>query len=597
MKIIRTTVLLGCVLGGNLSYGEIFREDFNSFYLSEAALGQPGNGVETDCDDPLPNCGIQASTDLDVFGWGWVEGWEATGRHAAHGVDLGTFENETNYAIQFFNGIPIELPRAETITAVDPAVMIWQNNVITLEDGIAGSNSSDVTCTLDFDASPAVYQAPGQVTTADDGLLIEVLRDNDSVLAAHTNMPGDWAGDIELVPDSFQYVGDGSGDIRLRVGPSNFGSGHFGGAIDNLKLTCGAEVFRDGFDGFNAPAANFNGVQFESGLPVAHSGDLPNWSKEGGGTAHVVDVAGGEEEPPKFTSDTNTMTLVEGIDANEAGANYQLSARIGPSAWGGEGQATTEDDFIKIQLLREDDSVLASFDARPEPWDQGNPDAQDLDGDGMLDTPVEFEYVGDGSGPVRIQIFGAVGGTRRFGGAIDDLVISRGALAGDYNESGTLDSRDIDFLTAAIGSDDLTFDANGDGSVSAEDRTTWVEQLANTWFGDSNLDREFNSSDLVVVFSAGKYELDEFAGWAGGDWNGDQRFGSGDLVTAFAGGGYEAGPRNGVAVVPEPSSLFLLGMGLLFISRRKSSHQVSYLLVSLSSTHHAAVEGLRDCRV
>jgi hypothetical protein len=31
--------------------------------------------------------------------------------------------------------------------------------------------------------------------------------------------------------------GDGSGDVRLRIGPSAFGSGHFGGTIDNVRLS------------------------------------------------------------------------------------------------------------------------------------------------------------------------------------------------------------------------------------------------------------------------------------------------------------------------------------------------------------------------
>ena len=742
------------VLNSQNIYGQIFSEDFNNtFYLSEGAGGQPGNGIETDCDHPLPNCGIQAATELDVFGWGWVEGWEASGRHAAHAVDLNTFGdfgNEPNFAIQFFNGIPVDPPAGndnvalnpavmiwhnnvitlangiadsnisgqtysfdfvaspavyqapsqvttiddgllievlrpnDTIlashehlpgdwagdvdfvpdsfeyvgdgsgdvrlrigpsnfgsghfggaidelklsgtvelfndgfdgftapagnfnglqfesglpvahsgdapnwdkegggtihmvdrepvplpSAADPAVMIWHNNVISLETGIPGSNDAGVNCTFDFVASPAVYQAPGQVTTSEDGLLIELLRDDDTVMASHTHMPGDWAGDLELVTDSFEYEGDGSGDIRVRIGPSNFSSGHFGGAIDDLKLTCGAaEVFSDGFDGFTAPPANFNGFQFESGLPVAHSGDLPDWSEEGGGTVHMVDRVAVDQPEPEVLSDTNTLLLVEGIDANDAGSTYEFSARIGPSVWAGASQATTEDDYVKIELLREDDTVLVSFDAQPEPWEQGVPEAQDLDQDGMLDTPVSFEYTGDGSGPVRIQISGAVGGTRRFGGSIDDIVISRGSLTGDYNQSGALDVRDIDLLTAAIGSDDLTFDANGDGSVTAEDRTTWVEQLANTWFGDSNLDGQFNSSDLVAVFQAGKYEVDEFASWGQGDWDGNQRFGTGDLVAAFQGGGFEAGPRNAVATVPEPSAVFLLGMGLLCVFRR-----------------------------
>jgi hypothetical protein len=570
MKTTGAATLLILVLLGNLGYAQIFSEDFSSFYLSEGVGGQSGNGIETDCDNPLPNCSTQADTDLDVFAWGWVEGWESGGLHGAHAVNLNTFTGDPNYAIQLFAGNQLN-PATGEPKANDAAVMIWHDNVITLSSGILNSNNAGETYTLQFDASPAVYQAPDQMTTVDDGLLIEVLRSDNVVLASHEHLPGSWAGEIAFVSDAFQYTGDGSGDIRLRVGPLNFGSGHFAGAIDNLKLTGNAELFSDGFDDFSAPPQNFNGLQFESGLPVAHSGDLPNWFKEGGGTVHMVDVDPQPVDPIEgVSSNTNTLTLVEGIDANEAGATYQLSARIGPSLWSGPSEATMEDDFITIELLRQDDTVLASFEARPEPWEVGNPDAQDLDGDGTLDTPVDFEYTGDGSGPVRIRIFGETQGSSRFGGAIDDLTITRGSLMGDYNGSGALDPRDIDFLTAAVGSDDLTFDANGDGSVTSDDRTTWVEQLANTWFGDANVDGEFNSSDLVTVFTAGKYELDEFASWEQGDWNGDQRFGSGDLVTAFAGGGYETGPRNGVAAVPEPSAAVMLGIGLLVIFRRRS---------------------------
>ena len=52
-----------------------------------------------------------------------------------------------------------------------------------------------------------------------------------------THLPGAWAGDITLVADSFEYVGDGSGDVRLRIGPSAFNSGRFGGTIDNISVS------------------------------------------------------------------------------------------------------------------------------------------------------------------------------------------------------------------------------------------------------------------------------------------------------------------------------------------------------------------------
>jgi hypothetical protein len=58
--------------------------------------------------------------------------------------------------------------------------------------------------------------------------------------------------------------------------------------------------------------------------------------------------------------------------------------------------------------------------------------------------------------------------------------------------------------------------------------------------GDSNGDGVFNSSDLVKVFQAGKYEddVDNNANFDEGDWNGDGDFDTSDLVFAFQTGNY-----------------------------------------------------------
>lgn len=59
--------------------------------------------------------------------------------------------------------------------------------------------------------------------------------------------------------------------------------------------------------------------------------------------------------------------------------------------------------------------------------------------------------------------------------------------------------------------------------------------------GDANLDGVFNSTDLVLVFQAGKYETGQAAVWATGDWNEDGVFNSSDLVLAFQEGHYADG--------------------------------------------------------
>ena len=141
-------------------------------------------------------------------------------------------------------------------------------------------------------------------------------------------------------------------------------------------------------------------------------------------------------------------------------------------------------------------------------------------------------------------------------------------VRGDFDEDGQLTAADIDLLTAesAAMTNDQGFDLTGDGLVNEEDRVAWVEDAANTFFGDSNLDGEFNSTDFVTVFGAGQYE-DGIAGnstWETGDWNGDGDFSSSDFVTAFSSGGYEKGPRAAQAV-PEPTTLSLFAIAMLGI--------------------------------
>jgi hypothetical protein len=160
-------------------------------------------------------------------------------------------------------------------------------------------------------------------------------------------------------------------------------------------------------------------------------------------------------------------------------------------------------------------------------------------------------------------------GDRIFLNAIDFLTGGDGPL-GDFNNNGERDLDDIDILSQAIvsGDSDAKFDLNGDGLVNADDRGFWVVDLTNTYFGDSNFDGEFSSSDFVAVFTTAKYETGQPATFAEGDWNGDKVFSSADFVAAFTGGGYEAGIREGgLQTVPEPSSIVLILFGLSGLAR------------------------------
>ena len=133
---------------------------------------------------------------------------------------------------------------------------------------------------------------------------------------------------------------------------------------------------------------------------------------------------------------------------------------------------------------------------------------------------------------------------------------------GDYDGDGVLTAADIDALTLAVNRGDTSskYDLNDDQQVDKLDRTFWVEQRKRTYFGDADLDGEFNSGDMVAVFAKGEYEdaLPGNSTWATGDWDGNGEFESGDMVLAFQTGGYEKGPRHEAVAVPEPGSLGLL---------------------------------------
>lgn len=152
-------------------------------------------------------------------------------------------------------------------------------------------------------------------------------------------------------------------------------------------------------------------------------------------------------------------------------------------------------------------------------------------------------------------------------------VIGAAGVLGDFNNNGQLDAADINSLSAQVraGSNNASFDVNNDQLVNDTDREVWVNQLKKTYFGDANLDGEFNTTDFVSVFQAGQYE-DTVSGnsvWETGDWNGDAEFNTGDFITAFQAGGFEQGPRAAVSAVPEPSTGLLCSLGALLLVRRR----------------------------
>jgi hypothetical protein len=151
-------------------------------------------------------------------------------------------------------------------------------------------------------------------------------------------------------------------------------------------------------------------------------------------------------------------------------------------------------------------------------------------------------------------------------------------VPGDVDTNSVIDVEDVDHLTDALleAKDNNRYDVDRDGTVNDQDRDTLIHQVLNTWYGDVDLNGEFNSGDLVEVFTAGEYEdaSEDNSGWAEGDWNGDRDFTSTDLVIAFQDNGYVQAPRLEMKAVPEPTSLAILMAGLMAIAvpRRLVAH-------------------------
>ena len=261
------------------------------------------------------------------------------------------------------------------------------------------------------------------------------------------------------------------------------------------------------------------------------------------------EIAPNPDSNGALDSDFQTMIWEELDDEGEfAPANLV----VGKIEWDAD---TAGEDIVSVVRFLESDTISESafddfIEDRPPlssiNWDSNKPDLEQSEFDTINFSGTKF-FIDE----IRI------------GQSLSDVTPSNN-LEGDYDNSGELDTADLDLQAIEISdrTNNLAFDLTGDGFVNGQDREEWVVSLANTWFGDADLDGVFNTSDFVTVFQAGRFETGESASWTQGDWNGDRRFTSADFVKAFQDGGFEQGARTG-ALVPEPSTLGILLTGLL----------------------------------
>lgn len=151
----------------------------------------------------------QVDTGLLIGSSGSLPNWTPLGGNAVHAVDRGA----SNWAIMFVDA-----------------------NEILMNSGIA-ANARGTSYTVSFDVAPAVYALKHQATATGDKIHFEMVNSLNAVVASFDYATPAWTGSAvnPFLPASFSYIGNGSGDVRLRIADLQF-NGRFAGSVDNVKI-------------------------------------------------------------------------------------------------------------------------------------------------------------------------------------------------------------------------------------------------------------------------------------------------------------------------------------------------------------------------
>jgi hypothetical protein len=156
---------------------------------------------------------------------------------------------------------------------------------------------------------------------------------------------------------------------------------------------------------------------------------------------------------------------------------------------------------------------------------------------------------------------------------------------GDFNGSNSVTVADINVLNANMGGNPAVYDLTGDGLVNGADRRMLVEGVLGTRMGDTNLDKIV---DIVDLGKIGTNWQQNPGTWAEGDFDGSGLVDIVDLGMVGTNWQFDNRPVPGGAdgmsfsealklvgldgvMVPEPSSVWLLAVGVALGARRRRS--------------------------
>lgn len=162
-------------------------------------------------------------------------------------------------------------------------------------------------------------------------------------------------------------------------------------------------------------SASISTTQYQTGNWLVYNATFGGWDRSGVNAAHALQqsgtVQGGAGDYALMIYGNNVATQKTGFAANASGTTYYVSYLMGPTVYTDPNQATQAGDTFRVNLLRGDNSILATNDVAPGAW-TGT----------QTFTQQYFSYVGDGTGPIKMQLLS--GNTlTRFVGAIDNVAI------------------------------------------------------------------------------------------------------------------------------------------------------------------------------
>ena len=178
---------------------------------------------------------------------------------------------------------------------------------------------------------------------------------------------------------------------------------------------------------------------------------------------------------------------------------------------------------------------------------------------------------GDGTGGFTGDLAGV--DLNNFAGDQFVTIANSSTVSGDFSGDGLYNCDDIDPLVLEIvaGSNNASFDLTGDGLVNIDDLTVWrAEGAAANGFSSPYLEGDYNLDGNVDVSDFNIWNGNKFGpanGWCSGDSNAD---GVVD-VTDFNqwNGNKFTSSDDHVSIVPEPSGMALLLVGLVGLLRRR----------------------------